>query len=67
MGDTQTLEKKIAFREHLVTDMGNGGSYCSHCDYNLGPNPLIDYKECPGCGYTLIPGGIHINQGGSDF
>jgi hypothetical protein len=63
------LEKRIAYREHIVTDMGNGGAFCSHCQYDLGSDPfeIIKIKKCPGCGYTLYEGGMYINGGGSDF
>ena len=28
-------EPKIAYIESIVTDQGNGGSYCSNCDQDL--------------------------------
>jgi len=60
--------ENIAFREHIVTDQGNGGSSCSHCNYDLGSNPLKNYDICPGCGYKLINRPIHpYSFGGSDF
>lgn len=61
------LEEMVATREHLVTDQGNGMSYCSNCQYNLGTDPSIVYKECPGCEYKLIEGKLYLPQGGSDF
>ena len=61
------LEKKIATREHIATDQGTGGSYCSNCNYNLGSDPGKDYPKCPGCDYKLIQGSMYIQQGGSDF
>lgn len=61
-----SLEEKVATREHIIHDQG-GSSYCSHCDYNLGPDPLKEYKICPGCNYTLTEGKIDILPGGSDF
>ncbi|MBU2576356.1 MAG: hypothetical protein KKF50_01405 [Nanoarchaeota archaeon] len=63
----ESLEKKVATREHIVTDQGNGGSFCSHCNYNLGSDPSRHYRKCPGCDYRLIEGGVYIGQGGSDF
>jgi len=63
----KTLEEKVAYRNHVVTDMGNGASFCSNCDYNFGPDPLKSYKKCPGCDYKLKDGSMYINSGGSDF
>ncbi len=60
-------EKLIASREHIATDQGNGGSYCSNCKYNLGSDPFKLYDKCPGCHYKLQEGSIHTNKGGSDF
>ncbi|MEK6969511.1 MAG: hypothetical protein AABW48_03720 [Nanoarchaeota archaeon] len=62
-----SLEEKVATREHIVTDQGNGVAYCSNCNYNFGPDPLKEYKICPGCNYTLTEGKIDILPGGSDF
>ena len=60
--------EKIAFREHIVTDQGNGGSSCSNCNYDLGSDPSKNYDTCPKCGYRLMNGGIFFpNLGGSDF
>jgi len=61
------LEEKIAYREHIVTDMGNGSSYCSNCHYNFGPEASKHYESCPGCGYRIKEGSTYINWGGSDF
>lgn len=64
----ESLEEKIATREHVVTDQGNGGSYCSHCQYDLGNDPGIKYDKCPGCDYRLIEGTCKPYEfGGSDF
>jgi len=63
----ESLEDKIATREHIVSDQGNGASYCSNCDYNFGSDFSKKYEVCPGCDYKLVPGKIHINRGGSDF
>lgn len=68
MGDEKrSLEDKVAKREHIVTDQGNGGSYCDHCNYDLGPDPSVEYERCPKCNYRLVEGSIFINSGGSDF
>ena len=67
MSKEDSLEEKIATREHIVTDMGNGGSYCSNCVYNFGPDPLKSYDNCPGCDYKIAEGSTYINRGGSDF
>jgi len=63
----ESLEERVAKREHVVTDQGNGGSYCSNCNYYLGSDPSKEFKTCPECNYKLIEGNIYINRGGSDF
>jgi len=65
--EKENLEEKVATREHIVTDQGNGGSYCSNCEYNLGPDPAKEYEKCPECNYKLVEGGIWVSPGGSDF
>jgi hypothetical protein len=65
--EEKVKEDKVARREHVVTDQGNGGSYCDHCNYDLGSDAMRDYDSCPGCGYKLIEGSIWISPGGSDF
>ena len=67
MDEIKNLEEMVATREHIVTDQGNGSSYCSNCQYGLGSNPSKEYEKCPGCDYKFIEGGLYINQGGSDF
>jgi hypothetical protein len=62
-----SLEERVAFREHVVTDQGNGGSSCSNCRYDFGGGAMVSYDKCPGCGYKLLEGGVYINRGGSDF
>jgi hypothetical protein len=63
--------------ESIVTDQGNGGSYCSNCNYNLteyvdqvylkrGPEDARSDPACPGCTYSLTFGSMYINWGGSD-
>jgi len=63
----EPLEEKVATREHIVTDQGNGGYYRSNCQYNLGSDPSRKYETCPGGDYKLIEGKIWINEGGQDF
>ena len=67
IGKRKNLEEKIAFRSHIATDMGTGGSYCSNCRYYFGSDPFKEYNFCPGCGYKLKDGRISTNMGGSDF
>lgn len=61
------LEERVAKREHITTDQGNGNSYCSNCEYDLGSDPRVKYEECPKCKYKLVEGSVFINKGGSDF
>jgi len=65
--ENKTLEEKVAFREHIATDMGNGGSYCSNCLFDLGPDPSKSYDKCPKCSYRLLEGSLYVSSGGSDF
>ena len=56
------------YREHIVTDQGNGGAFCSKCGANLSspfgePAPY----PCPDCGAEWIEGGMYVQGGGSDF
>jgi len=57
---------KILF---IVTDMGNGGAFCSNCNYCLdGGDPLkVCPDTCPQCQETFTDSETYINQGGSDF
>jgi len=58
---------KVARREHVVSDQGNGRSYCGHCEKDLGSDPTVHFDRCPGCNYLLIEGDVTIQRGGSDF
>ena len=58
-----TEGKEFAFRQHVVTDQGNGGAYCGSCSANLDN----EYDICPGCKLPLVEGGINGSMGGSDF
>ncbi len=62
-------DKDFAYIESLITDQGNGSSWCSHCDYDLTDfiHKLVMPKECPGCKKKLVFGGTFIPTGGSDF
>lgn len=61
--------------ESIVTDMGNGDSFCNNCQEKL--TRIIDEwtsnlkaKDryiCPKCKYKLYRGGTFISPGGSDF
>jgi hypothetical protein len=58
-----------ALIEVIVTDMGNGGAYCSECGCCLdGGNPLNDLPtHCPQCNEQLTGyAAPFINMGGSD-
>ena len=67
--EKKSLEARVAFVEHIVTDQGNGSAYCGNCDTYLGSNPLQLPKTCFKCGYALVEGEGHVfvNRGGSDF
>ena len=62
---TKTNKVKVARIDSIITDQGNGGSYCSECGIAISLDPVP--KTCPGCGLPLIFGDVYINQGGSDF
>lgn len=58
--------------ESIVTDQGNGSSYCSACEtsfdiFNLHKREGEFYPRCPGCERQLSFGGIFTSPGGSDF
>jgi hypothetical protein len=70
----ELLTREEVYYESIVTDMGNGASYCAACNYEFDIHYLSKDCEakgkkltCPGCGKRLISGGIYINRGGSDF
>jgi hypothetical protein len=52
------LNKDYSIRTHVVTDMGNGGSFCNQCLYSFGGDPFIDFLICPGCKRTVVDHGI---------
>lgn len=53
----------MATREHIVTDQGNGGAYCSNCGWDVTKH----YNECPNCLQELSEGSMYISTGGSDY
>lgn len=56
--------------EVIITDMGNGGAYCSNCGQDLDHgDPFITIpNHCPKCKEPLTERSEpYINQGGSDF
>lgn len=69
------MKTEKVYRYHVVTDMGNGGSYCSKCGTSLdpphdnlgistGPAPY----PCPCCGAKWIDTPVTgYAFGGSDF
>jgi DNA-directed RNA polymerase subunit RPC12/RpoP len=54
----ETRVLKIPFSERttearqIITDEGNGGYYCVHCEVDLGLEPP-SYENCPQCGYKI--------------
>ena len=59
----------MAIIEVLITDMGNGASYCSHCEHCLdGGDPFVVIPPCcPRCGEEFTDRRTYTNTGGSDF
>jgi predicted Zn-ribbon and HTH transcriptional regulator len=55
--------------EVIVTDMGNGGAYCSNCGCDLdGGNPLVEIPPvCPQCKEEFTDRDMFVSPGGSDF
>jgi predicted Zn-ribbon and HTH transcriptional regulator len=61
-------DSSISYVQHVVTDMGNGGAFCSNCQHWLGADPFKIPDMCTKCKLKLIEcGDIYINQGGYDF
>lgn len=58
-GETATIDS-------IVTDQGNGGSYCSGCDAPIDLDK-DDLEKCKHCGRKLVWGEVSVNEGGSDF
>lgn len=60
-------DKRSGTIESIVTDQGNGSSYCSVCQRFIDIQRVdrLPYP-CPGCGALLEFGGTYINGGGSD-
>jgi len=53
----------------IVTDMGNGGAFCSNCGCDLdGGDPLVEIpNECPQCHEKFTGRDLYTGSGGSDF
>ncbi len=63
--EEEKLLERIATRETMITDQGNGRTYCGNCSTMLdGPD---NYNRCPNCDYKLISGELYVNRGGLDF
>lgn len=58
---------KPALFESVVTDQGNGGSYCGGCKHTLDFTAITELGYCPHCERPLVWGEVSINRGGSDF
>lgn len=56
-----------ALFESVVTDQGNGGSYCDGCKHTIDFTAITALGYCPHCERPLVWGEMHIPQGGSDF
>ncbi|MDO8520671.1 MAG: hypothetical protein Q7S52_00990 [bacterium] len=63
----RSIRDGLALIESIVTDQGNGGSYCSGCRQPLDIKKVHELDNCPGCKRILIMGEMHTTQGGSDF
>lgn len=53
--------------QHVVTDQGNGGAYCSGCLCTLGSDPSKIPDVCPKCHKAFTGSDIYVSSGGSDF
>jgi hypothetical protein len=51
----------------IVTDQGNGATYCGQCGENFDKHGVLCPKECPKCRRKVVDSNVWINQGGSDF
>jgi rubrerythrin len=64
-------EKEKVYREHIVSDQGNGVAVCSKCGADLSPTGPLGRGPapypCPGCGAEYEEGGMWVQGGGSDF
>ena len=63
----QDKRDEFAKIESIVTDQGNGSSYCSACKASIDIQKISPDPRCPNCCRKLIFGGIFISPGGSDF
>jgi len=63
----QNKKDEFATIESIVTDQGNGSSYCSACKAPIDILKISPDPRCPNCYRKLTFGGIFISPGGSDF
>lgn len=57
---------QTAYIQIIITDQGNGDTFCSSCHNNLDAGTLVG-SACPKCGCEFTSQDIFIQQGGSDF
>jgi hypothetical protein len=60
---------KTAYIQHVVTDQGNGGAFCSSCIANLDHYNFKFPDDCPKCGAHFVAEYLPspYSFGGSDF
>jgi|SRR3989338_8366896 len=64
----RSLHDKLAQIESIVTDQGNGGSFCGACGFHLVTEKIHELEHCPKCKRTLVAGGPTTSTlSGSDF
>ncbi len=60
----------------IITDMGNGTSFCNNCGTKLDDDPVITLRDnlysvkpkgCTKCHATFVGYTTFMNMGGSDF
>ena len=71
--DYQMNKDDVATIESIVTDQGNGSSWCSACNANIDLDKMYrthavkDPWRCPNCDRLLTFGSVGGDFGGSDF
>jgi len=53
--------------DSLVTDQGNGSSWCSACNHKLDLEEVFKTMVCPNCHEPLEWGNVGGDFGGHDF